>query len=409
MKRKDFLRNSAAAAIGISLLHGCNKEDTPEIQTETPPFPYLEVNETSNYDIGYKIGEHFKMQFNEVYARNEANKVNNPDSPFNGMDLLSILMYFVEGDPDTFYNPFLSAAEERYNNYVEEVRGLAEGSGIPFKKMFVNLCVFEILGKLGSEGQVLNNEMCATKGCSSVTFSKDSKLFLAHNEDLSTANADLMYVVKVIQPGKPAFMGLNYPGMILGVPPSTNEAGMMFTGNQVDIPVSSDGVPWVFLCRAMQEAQTIDEVKSILQFPGIGYSAHFNIGSLSENRIISAEVMPGKHEFYEVDNFYVHTNHFVLPTMKDDSIIGENTTTRYNLLKEKSGAFTSKPDEVTGDLITSWMSSHDGHPHSVCVHSAEGLTLAHSLFDFQKKTWKLYRGNPCNNAYKTLQLPISGL
>ncbi len=119
MKRKEFLRNSAAAAIGITLLHGCKKEDIPEVSSENPPFPYLEVRETSNYDIGYKIGDHFKMQFNEVFARNEANKINNPDSPFNGMDLLSILMYFVDSDPDKFYNPFLNAAEEHFSNYVE--------------------------------------------------------------------------------------------------------------------------------------------------------------------------------------------------------------------------------------------------------------------------------------------------
>jgi predicted choloylglycine hydrolase len=405
MKRNEFLRSSALIG-AAALAFGCDTDSNPtapEVQSEMPPFPYLEVSESSNYQIGYKIGNHFKLQFNEIYARLIADKINNPESQFNGMSLMEILLYFVDSDPATFRDPFYNAVETHFPQYLEELKGMAEGADVPFNYLFTSMCQLEIIGLLNGSKSV-NLQKPSIKGCSTVSYAGSNKLFLAHNEDFFTAHADLMYVVKVSQPGKPTFMCLNYPGSVLGIPPGMNDAGMVFSGNQVDLPTSSPGVPFVFLSRAIYEAKSISDAKSIVQFPNLAYATHFNIGSFKEKKIISAEVMPGKYEIHEVSNFYVHTNHFVLPTMEGLSVVDNNSVNRRNMLINKSGEYTSKPGEVNSDLITGWMSSHDGYPDAVCVHLDGGLTVAHSLFDFQNETWKLYRGNPCNNAYKTIKL-----
>lgn len=405
MKRKDFLRNGALFTAGLSLYSGCTDDNPtePSFVSEEPPFPYLEVSEISNYNIGYRIGEHFQMNIQELYSRQFADKQIIPGSPFDGMSLLEILLFFVDSDPATFYDPFYNAAQSYFPDYTDELKGMSDASAIPFKYIFTGMCILEILSLI-SNSTSHSIPAPTIKGCSTVSYSDTNKLFLAHNEDFMSLHSDLMYVVKVSQPGKPTFMSLSYPGSILGIPPGMNDAGMVFSGNQIDLPVASAGVPFVFLSRAILQARSIDEAKSIVQFSHLAYGTHLNIGSFTEQKIISAEVMPGQYEIHDVDGFYAHTNHFILPSMQGSSVIDENSVKRREMLLTKSNEYANRPNDVTGDLITGWMSSHDGYPDAVCVHNNSGLTIAHSLFDFQNKTWKLYRGNPCNNAYKTLTL-----
>jgi hypothetical protein len=133
-----------------------------------------------------------------------------------------------------------------------------------------------------------------------------------------------------------------------------------------------------------------------------------NIGSFVEDKIISVEAAPSKNQTQIVDGFYVHTNHFILPEMTDipiDPSVLESSESRFNILTSKYNAFADKPDLVTGELITSFLSSHDGAPLSPCVHDHGGAsTLAHSVFDFDQKTWKLYFSNPCLNNSKMYTL-----
>lgn len=403
--RKQFLQSSALIG-AAALTFGCDTNSNPvapEIESEMPPFPYLEISESSNYDIGYKVGEKFKIQIQQIHERSLAEKIYNPESPFNGMSLTEILLSLVDSDPDKYYNPFLDAAGDHFPGYVDELKGMADGSDVEFKTVFTSVCMLEIIAALNG-GQQMVNHSASIQGCSTVTYSKSGKLFFAHNEDFTTPYADLMYFVKVNQNGKPTFSGVNYPGMVLGLPPAVNSAGMVFSGNQIDMPYSSPGVPWTFLCRTLMESESIDDAISRVKLPNVAYSYHLNIGSLKEKRIVSVEVMPGRSEVNEVEGFYVHTNHFILPTMKGSSVDNENSLIRRETLLTKSEEYNNKANEVDGDLITSWMSSHDGYPNAVCVHTAQGVTLVHAQFDFQNETWKLYRGNPCNNAYKTLTL-----
>lgn len=406
MNRKKFLANSAVITLGLSLPLGCSKDDNPVApveKSELPPFPYLEVSETSNYDIGYKIGEHFKVLIQELYSRQMADKIHNPSSAFDGMSLLEILLSLVDSDPSIYYDPFYNAAQASFPQYLEEMKGTADATGIPLKTIFTNMCMLEIIGSLHGEKPIKKHSP-SIKGCSTVSYSNGGKLFLAHNEDFFTSFADLMYVVKVTQPGKPTFLSLNYPGGILGIPPAMNDAGIVYSGNQIDLPASSPGIPLVFVLRDLLSATNLEDAKSKVQLSNIAYSYHLNIGSFKENKLISVEFMPGKSEVYEVSEFYVHTNHFVLPTMESLSTVDDNSLIRRDTLIAKSNNYKNKPNEVNGDLITGWMSSHDAYPNAVCVHLNGGLTVAHSLFDFQNQTWKLYKGNPCAGAYKTIKL-----
>ena len=393
MRRRDFIFGTAAAATGAAIipnLWGCQKDEkcpTPDTQAH---FNYLEVSGT-HYDIGKQIGARFSK---EIVASHIAIA-----------NLINTAKEIVQSAPDVFYDPFLEAAQTHFPNYVEELQGISDGSGISFQDIMegnmgleIIFLYFELTGKL-------KYTFPPSYGCSSTAYSKNGKSFLTHNEDLFTSFLSYMYLLKMKVTGKPEILTLSYPGMLPGIPPGMNEAGIVQCGNDISGLHIEQSVPLAFHFRSILDATSIDDAVDRAKFPHRARTMTHNIGSFNENRIVSVEAAPTKNQSHNVDGFYVHANHFILPEMLDIVIAPSglpSSESRFNKLTELSDPYADKPNDVNGDLITGFMSSHDAEIPP-CVHDDGGAsTLSHSVFDFQAKNWKLYYSNPCLNNSKII-------
>lgn len=394
MKRRDFILNSSAAASSliIPFAWSCKKSDEIITPITKPHFKYLEVSGT-NYEVGKQIGEHFS---NEILSSFASIK-----------DIIDQVKSIVQNDPATFYDPFVEAAQNHFPDYVDEIQGVADGVGLSFQEVMINNLFMEVIYYFFELTGDKKYSFGGSFGCSTVTYSKNSKLYLAHNEDLFSSMLNYMYIVKVKVNGKPEFMTLSYPGLLLGIPPGMNEAGIIQSGNDISGLNIEPSVPMVFHFRSVLDATSLDDAVERAKYPHRARTMTHNIGSLVENKIITVEAGPSKNQSHNVDGFFVHTNHFILPEMTDIPIDPnglESSESRFNILTSKTQTYVDKPEIVTGDLITSFLSSHDG-TLPPCVHDHNGAsTLAHSLFDFDKKTWNLYFSNPCLNNSKQYTL-----
>jgi len=395
MKRREFLFGSAAAAgaLTLPLAWGCKKDEDCTEPIQQSHFNYIEVSGT-HYEIGKQIGARFS---NEIKAARMA--IPN--------DLVSVATAIVQESPDVFYDPFLEASQNHFPDYVDELQGVADGSGISFQDIMIANMIVEILF-LGNKSYGENKfSLPASYGCSSTAYSKNGKTFLTHNEDLYTSFLSYMYLVKIKVTGKPEILSLSYPGNLPGVPPGMNEAGIVQCGNDIQgLPVEQN-VPMAFIFRSVLDSTSLDDAVSRAKNPNRARTMTHNIGSFEENKIVSIEAAPSKNQSHNVDGFYVHTNHFILPDMLDIVInpaMLPSSESRLNTLTQLSEPYADKPDEVSGELITGFMSSHDAELPP-CVHDHDrGSTLSHSVFDFQQKNWKLYYSNPCLNNAKTFDL-----
>ncbi len=392
MKRREFLFGSAAAAGALTLpfAWGCKKDEEAPTPEQQPHFNYLEVSGT-HHDIGKQIGARFSK---EIIASHMAIT-----------DLVTKAKDIVQGDPDVFYDPFLDASQTHFPDYVDELQGIADGSGVPFKDIIIGNMAIEILFLYYSLGGTKNYSLPSNYGCSSIAYSKNGKSFLTHNEDLFTSFLSYMYRLKIKVPGKPEILTLSYPGLLPGIPPGMNEAGIVQCGNDIQGLNVEPSVPMAFLFRSVLDSTSIDDAVDRAKFPHRARTMTHNIGSFNENKIVSVEAAPTKNQSHNVDGFYVHTNHFILPEMLDVELKQSgipSSESRFNKLTELSNAYTNKPDDVDGDLITSFMSNHDA-AIPPCVHDHDtASTLSHSVFDFQEKSWKLYYSNPCLNNSKII-------
>lgn len=393
MKRRDFLLSTAAAVSGAVVLPniwGCNNKEESLIPIESAnKFKFLEVSGT-NYEVGKQIGSYFTK---EIIG-----------SQLAIGDFLATVNQIVQSSPETFYDPFLNAAQNHFPNYVDELQGIADGSGKSFENIFIGNIFMEIMYKYLELTGEKKCHLPSDLGCSNVSYSKNGKSYLTHNEDLFTSFINYLYLLKIRVPGKPEILTLSYPGLCPGIPPGMNEAGIVQSGNDICGLHIEDSVPFAFHFRSVLDATSLDDAVNRAKFPHRSRTMTHNIGSFSENKIISVEAAPDKNEIKTVDGFFVHTNHFVLPEMTDVLIDPDSlpsSVSRFDKLTNMSNEYINSPNDVNGDLMTGFLSSHVGEMPP-CVHDRGGAsTLCHSVFDFQEKNWKLYYSNPCLNNSKT--------
>ncbi len=398
MKRRQFLFRAAAAGTGAVILPslwGCSKDDDTEIipvKPESHPFfKYLEAS-GSHYEVGKQIGANFSK---EIQSSRMALR-----------DLLTAINAIIDSAPDVFYTPFLEASQKFFPDYIDEIQGIADGCKLSFKDIFssnIFMEVYYLYYELSGKKAV---QLPDNLGCSTLAYSKDGKLFLAHNEDLFTSFLNSMYLVKLSVKGKPDILGLSYPGMLMGVPPGMNEAGIVQSGNDISGLHIEPSVPAAFHFRSVMDAQNLDDAIARASIPQRAKTMTHNIGSFTEKRIVSIEAAPEVRSQKEISGMYVHTNHFIDDATKEiaqDESVFPSSFGRFDTLTANAAPYGEKPDDIHDALFTELMSSHEGE-YTPCVHDQNGSsTLSHTVFDFQEKNWKLYYSNPCLGRVKTYE------
>lgn len=384
MKTLGFIVRLLLLILVLTLLLGmisCAKSSDPEPEAR---FPVLEVS-GSHYEIGYAVGERFQYQISESFSAMQK--------------VFSTVEPLISQDPERFYTRYLDKVRDTFPQFIEELEGMADGSGLPFEKFFMATMITEYIYLIGLKSQE------GAAGCSTVSFVRDGRLFLAHNEDGDYRMKNLVFIVKAHPTGKPSFISFGLPGLVLSVGPAMNDAGIFYTGNYVTgTEFREGGIPYAFIERSLMEATTMEEAIAKATIAERAYCYHINIASKNDGRIVSLEVSPSTHYREEVNGFFVHTNHFIQPGMTEFTLSNPNSESRLQVLKELTGAYQNRLDEVTGDLLTEFLSSHEQWINSPCSHGdAENhisATLGSTLFNVTAGTWRISYNNPCNKKFQ---------
>ncbi|MFO7601799.1 MAG: C45 family peptidase [Candidatus Desulfacyla sp.] len=249
-----------------------------------------------------------------------------------------------------------------------------------------------------------NSAMTPMHGCSTVSYSHGGKVYLAHNEDLFYAFHDLMFIVKAHPTGKPSFISFCYPGILMSIAPSMNDAGIFYSGNYITGTVLKEGgIPLAFIERSIMEAQTLDEAIQKATIDNRAYCYHVNLASRDEAKVVSLEVAPSTYYLQEVEGLFAHTNHFFQPGMETFSVQDPNSHSRLEVLTGLADGYAARLGDVYGDLLTQFLSSHDHWPDSPCVHAqneVDAQTLGSTLFDVNNGTWRIAYNNPCERKFQ---------
>jgi len=374
--------------VGIFLIIGCDLFKSDNNDEEY--FPVLEIEADSYYDLGFAIGQRFAENIQQAVIRQA--------------DLDAIIVNIISIDSVYFYENLLAKAEELYPDYVDEIHGTSDGSGVDFDVLMRLNCFGDIIalyyGLVGKTGVDIPESLL---GCSTVSYNYNGNQYLAHNEDGMASLHDLMSVIKVSMQDKPDFMNLYYPGLLCGVAPSLNDEGLAFSGNYIQSASGvPSGVPHLFIFRALLEAESLDEAISIIENTLTCNALHVNIASGNENRVVSVEKAETSAVVYEVEGLYAHTNHFIQDAMLGFPTADDDTThERYDILAALIETYEDQLENVNSNVLHGFLCDVAAEPDSTGGITG-GMTLGTSIFNMQTGNWELFFNNPGDNLSQNL-------
>lgn len=365
------------------------KDEIPNTPAHATPPPLIEVSGTHR-EMGQQIGEAARIQVQNsvVNARMLI------DAAYNTLEL-------TWDGAKIQARKYLPFAEERYPQFVDELRGLAAGANTPFDDIMV----------LNAMEAVTTDALHLTR-CTSMAVNDertaDGHVLAAHNEDWIPEDENDVLIISAKPEKDPPFLAMTYGGLLPNV--GFNAYGIAQLIDSVYPSDSRIGIPRLVVARAVLASRRISGAigRMLVQHRAAGYN-HLLVHESGE--MYSIEVSARKFEIlYAHDGYMVHTNHYLDPQMRkvekdpEELLSSRVRYFRASRLLRQTGKHSIKS-------LQAIQKDHVNMPNSICNHNVEGLdpldrekTINALVIDLSSREMHIAWGNPCQNLYHTYHL-----
>ncbi len=200
--------------------------------------------------------------------------------------------------------------QQRFPRIWQELRGLADGLGVPFEQVLLWNC----RGDLRLDPHAAGTH----DGCTTVQFGRGETRRISHNEDGDPGFAGHCAIAECRIEGSPGFVSFVYPGSLPGHTFAVTEAGLAVTVNNLR-PLHIDaGVPRMVLTRAVLDAPDLDAAVATLRDTPRAGAFHLTLGHRASPELLSVEFNARHCSARAVTAPSVHANHAIHPAMRDD-------------------------------------------------------------------------------------------
>ena len=287
---------------------------------------------------------------------------------------------------------FQPSAEAAFPEFTLEVRGIAEGSGIPFREVWALNCYEELTRRYSGRGS------CTCLAVSG-EHTADGHTLLAHNEDWLSADEGNAYLVQARPDEGPAFLALTYGPLL----PNTglNAEGIAVAINSVYATDERAGIPRILYSRAVLGAQTVGQaVKACLPEQRAG-GYNYLLASAS-GELCCVETSALAHSKLDgAEGWLTHTNHYLSPGMKALEQPGSYTGSHLRLSRAQE-LIKAQLGGITVDSLQDVLRDHANRPASICSHPdpadppyEQDMTVASLVMDLTEKVMWAAMGPPC--------------
>ncbi|MBL8078104.1 MAG: hypothetical protein JNM55_09100 [Anaerolineales bacterium] len=365
------------------------KHEIPNTPVHPEPPPLIEISGT-HLAMGRQIGEAARHQVQNSIANAQV-LIN---AAYNTLELTW------EG-AKLQARKYLPFAEERYPQYVDEMRGIAEGANVPFDEVVA----------LNTMEAVTMDALHLTR-CTSMAVNNDrttnGHVLAAHNEDWIPEDESDVLIISAKPDKEPPFLAMTYGGLLCNV--GFNAYGIAQLIDSVYPSDSRIGIPRLVVARAVLSSHRISGAmgRALVQHRAAGYN-HLLIHESGE--IYSIEVSARKFEIlYSYDGIMVHTNHFLDPQMKlVEKDPEELLSSRVRYFR--ASRLIRQTEKHSIESLQAIQKDHVNIPNSICNHNFSEKdpldrekTINALTIDLTAREMHVAWGNPCRNEYHTYRL-----
>ena len=286
---------------------------------------------------------------------------------------------------------FVPYIEAEMPDMLEELRGIAEGSGAELEDLMVLNCRYEILH--------FPHENECTAFALQREATANHHVYVGQNWDNRPAllpHSLLLHITE--EEHDRVIFGLTEAGQLIRNGFTSKGVGQCSNSLRSSLDIQGAGVPSTFVRRKLLTLDHLEKMVALIRKAPRSVSVNYCIAS-RENRAADIEAVPGQPVRFDPTNGIVtHANHLLVNRDLDISTAKRFRGERlYELLNQKIG-------EITTEYIMECLRDHEGYPQSLCSHATENgklwQTNASLIYDLDAgKAWVCY-GPPCEGEYK---------
>lgn len=289
--------------------------------------------------------------------------------------------------------PFTELLRKDYQDCLDEVRGISEGSGVSFEDLMVLNARYEFLHfPTDSECTAFALKREATA---------DGHVYVGQNWDNRPFVLPHTLLIRETEENGTKIIGMTEAGQLIRNGMNSHGVGLCANGLDSIYDAPGVGIPANFLRRKLLSKTCLDEMIAWLVDAPRTVSNNYCMAS-KENRAMDVEAIPkAPWLLLPEDNILTHANHLVgdrtIDAYKGMKFRGELL---YKLLAKKNGA-------ITTDYIKECLKNHENYPDSLCAHMMEGetdlkkmwQTNASIIYDLDALEMDICWGPPCLGEY----------
>jgi isopenicillin-N N-acyltransferase like protein len=299
-------------------------------------------------------------------------------------------------------------------DYLDEIRGIAEGSGTEAEDILsINVRTEVMFAAKARKAEEVGRSVGE---CSAFAVlpeaSADAHTLIGQNWDWLLHCFETVVVLEAVQEDGPDFVTVVEAGLLAKTGMNSSGIGLVTNALVTDADVGEPGLPYHVLLRAILDAQTISDAYATLQSGRRSSSANYLIAH-RDGMAVDVEAAPGDFSRlylnFPEDGVLLHTNHFrseALP-LKDVSLwVMPDSPFRLERLK---AAVNGAAPKLALEDFRAVLADHANFPSGVCCHPDarmapldQGATVASVLMDLDERTMWVADGHPCTTPYREL-------
>lgn len=305
---------------------------------------------------------------------------------------------------------YLKGIEKWAPELLEEVKGIAEGSGQAFETILGLQLIDEewLFGLSCQLGKPTNK--CTAFG---VPRQNQRSGFAGQNMDVPSWVEGLQVLLRIMPTEKSSEALIFSVAGVIGLN-GMNSSGLGITCNTLaQLTSSIDGLPVSFIVRSILRCQTLDHAEQFLRSIKHASGQNYILSSRNEMRCFECSAHKVVRYIPEHNQGRVfHTNH---PLVNDDiselSVAknhNRNSNARLNSISTRLGEIKQV---TTLEAIKTALSAHDNLAHPVSrqitpdnIGNSIGYTAGASIYEFSEKSrLHLSAGPPCQTDFKVFE------
>ncbi len=353
-------------------------------------FPVI-ICQGSPYEIGYTHGKEGKKQ---IDATIETYKAMFYD--YSG----------IEWDKAKRYaRTFIPAIDAYDKDIMEEIRGIAEGSGYELE----DILALNVRSEIVLQGAQVN--YFTDGGCTSFAFTPykttTGETLMGQNWDWKMTEQQGMLILHIKQADKPDITMVTEGGIVGKIGYNSAGIGVALNALASDKLVEGQVIPLHIALRGVLNSVTLSDAIRSAGIMNLSCCANFTMAS-AEGQAVCCEIGPGDIDvIYADDGYCCHTNHFYGPRMINVKDTGRiSLPDSYLRLGRIRDIITHGPEKVDVPFVKSILGDHVGYPDAICRHEdvtepAEKRlgTIFSIIINLDREEMYFAPGNPCECGF----------